>query len=94
MTNITDEKKKAVETMLDAMAFEMSGDALNALSDIAGQIPDEDLAQRLAAYVVIAALANDKAARTVEVSATVMISLLAEIRRWRERYRVAEQPVQ
>ena len=80
--------------IVGALAVEIDGDLLNKLGDVAGQIPDEEVKERLAAYVVIAALGSDKAERTVEVSATAMISLLAEIRRWRQRYRDIEKPVQ
>jgi post-segregation antitoxin (ccd killing protein) len=91
---MTDEERRKAHMVVGALAVQIDGDLLNKLGDVAGQISDEEVKERLAAYVIITALASDKAERTVEVSATVMISLLAEIRRWRARYRVPEQPVQ
>jgi hypothetical protein len=92
---MTDEERiRRTQMMVGAIAVEIDGELLNALGDIAGRIPDEDLKERLAAYVVITALASDSEQRRVEVSAAVMISLLVEIRRWRERYPEPSQPVQ
>jgi hypothetical protein len=92
---MTDEERvRRGHMILGAVAVEIDGDLLNTLGDIAGQIPDEEVKERLAAYVVITALASNSEERRVEVSAAVMISLLTEIRRWRARYRDTDQPTQ
>jgi hypothetical protein len=94
MTKITDEEKQKAEWIIEKIAVEITGDILDSLGEVTGQIPDEDVKQRLGAYLVIAALSQNPRDLQVEVSATIMISLLAEVRRWRERYRDPDRPIQ